>query len=294
MMHWKIKASQQGIKLGEFLKDALNLSGKAARRLVEAGHCRINSKTDRFVNTVLGAGDLIEADVEDTDDASEWAFSPERVLYDDGAILAYNKPPGLSSDEKSVLAIVKKVYPQAELVHRLDKGTSGILLFAQNPKMLKELEQLFKGREVHKTYLAIVEGKVKERQGKIENALGEIRRFAGQVIWGAVPEGKGLYACTIWKSLAVQSQASLLECYPETGRTHQIRVHLSGIGHPILGDHQYCKQFKCAYKPARILLHASKIEFPLANKLISITCPLPEDFVQALNALKLERAQQDP
>lgn len=108
-----------------------------------------------------------------------------------------------------------------------------------------------------------------------------------QSIWGSVSQEKGVAAATSWHVLKKGKQASLLQCFPETGRTHQIRVHLSGMGHPILGDHQYGKKFTCSYQAPRCLLHANKIGFihPFLHKEIAIGAPMPEDFKDAMVSL---------
>jgi 23S rRNA-/tRNA-specific pseudouridylate synthase len=143
---------------------------------------------------------------------------------------------------------------------------------------------MFKQRAVKKQYHALVDGKVKGDRGTIDNALGKICSYQGQSVWGEVPPGQGLPARTDWEVVARGADATLLLCRPMTGRTHQIRVHLSGMGHPILGDSQYGKTFTCAFRPQRCMLHASELAFehPVTGKEIAIHSPLPEDFKEAI------------
>ena len=117
-------------------------------------------------------------------------------------------------------------------------------------------------------------------KGKVENYLGKKQAYAGQTIWGAVSPSRGLYACTEWERLKKGDISSLVACHPTTGRTHQIRVHMAEMGHPILGDYQYGKRFLCPYRPPRILLHAEEFSFyhPSTGKSLCLTAPLPDDF----------------
>jgi 23S rRNA pseudouridine955/2504/2580 synthase/23S rRNA pseudouridine1911/1915/1917 synthase len=201
-------------------------------------------------------------------------------LFEDEALLVYNKPAGINSDEKGILQLWKSTLPHLQLVHRLDRDTTGILLLAKQPAIFDQLVSQFKQYQVNKRYLAIVDGGMEQAKGKIENYLGKKRAYAGQTIWGAVASSKGLYAYTEWERLKKGHRASLVACYPKTGRTHQIRVHMAEMGHPILGDFQYGKQFQCEHRPPRTLLHAESIQFkhPLSGREMSLTAPLPDDF----------------
>lgn len=260
------------------------MPAKQIKRAVDSGACRINSRVERFGSKLVGYGDRIEFDF------AEQTVPPileDRFLYVDEEIIAYNKPAGQASDDKKLLNEVHKSYPDAILLHRLDRDTTGVLLFAKNAIIAEQMENLFKQRKIDKTYLAIVDGAPAHASGTIENCLGKLHTYQGQSLWGEVP--KGLWAKTKWATTKKQKEAALLTCYPETGRTHQIRVHLSGIGHPILGDHQYGRNYRCAYRPPRLLLHAAEIAFlhPKTNQRLVIKAPLPADFKQALQDLNL-------
>ncbi len=181
---------------------------------------------------------------------------------------------------------------RAGIVHRIDKETSGILLIAKNPAAFIELQRQFKERIVKKTYLAIV-------HGKLVPAEGEIRAPVGRLPWnrerfGIVPGGKeAVTRYRVVKSLSVSGNSgnpkdsrnllvSLVELYPETGRTHQIRVHLKYVNHPILSDFLYAgrKTSRNDRKWApRVMLHAWKISFrhPTTGKEVAIESPIPDD-----------------
>jgi len=246
------------------------------------------------------------------------------ILYEDESLLVINKPPGLVVNRaESVKEPTVQDWAEARLnptnptnddffkrsgiVHRLDKETSGCLLIAKTPLAFIELQRQFKARVVKKTYLAIV-------HGKLVPETGEMRAPIGRLPWnrerfGVVPGGKE--AITKYKVLSVFSYPpncpagrrageagqlsvigqplSLVELYPETGRTHQIRVHLKYLNHPIIGDYLYAGRKTSrrdrAWAP-RLMLHAWKISFqcpdPGKNGL-AIEAPIPDDMSKIIN-----------
>ncbi|WP_068468029.1 RluA family pseudouridine synthase [Candidatus Protochlamydia phocaeensis] len=291
MPEWVVSSQEAGCKLIAFLSSKVGneYSARALKRAIENNCCQVNGRTERFASTLLGRGDHVVLVLEQLPASLEKKpkWDPAQILYEDEAVLIYNKPAGVTSDEKGVLQLLKPHYPHLQLVHRLDRETSGILLLAKNAAIFDDFVQQFKQFHVHKRYRAIVDGILKDRRGTVENYLGKKHAYSGQAIWGAVKSDKGLYAHTEWECLKTGKGASLVLCIPKTGRTHQIRVHLAGIGHPILGDFQYCKQFHCAYRPSRCLLHAEEIAFrhPLTKQTLSFQAPLPDDFLHAQKAL---------
>ena len=160
------------------------------------------------------------------------------------------------------------------IVHRLDKGTTGVILVAKDSKTQEMLSHLFKERSVKKTYRAIVEGNPKEAQWTVE---GNIGRHPVERKKMAVLKTGGRTAETSFKVLKMLKGFTYLEAYPKTGRTHQIRVHLAHGGYPIVGDETYGKKAK-ALMP-RPLLHAYRIEFihPVKNVPVKIEAPVPAD-----------------
>ena len=261
MMEWEVLKEESRIKLIVFLKNHLNeqLSARQLKEAIERGCCQVNNRVERFASTLLGEGDKVAFYLKQVESVAH--IDRVRALYIDDDLLIYDKPAGIVSDDPKFLNEIKKLFEGAVLVHRLDKDTTGALLFARQPDIYQSLTKLFKTREVTKTYLAMVDGHVKKSSGFVENFLGKLRLYQGQAIWGKVSEEKGVFAKTAWKLQKKGNHASLLLCYPETGRTHQIRVHMSGMGHPILGDYQYGRQFACTYMPSRCLLHAWEISF---------------------------------
>lgn len=216
------------------------------------------------------------------------------VLFEDDDLLVINKPSGIvvnraeSVKGETVQDWVEKTYhifiqDRAGIVHRIDKETSGILLIAKNLKSFVELQRQFKERLIHKTYLAIVHGKLVPQEGEIRAPVGRLpwnrERF------GIVPGGKE--AITKYKSVKYKEDLTLVELYPETGRTHQIRVHLKYINHPIVGDFLYAGRKTArddrTWAP-RVMLHAWKIYFthPMTNKPVAIEAPIPDDMTRIL------------
>lgn len=288
MNRWDVLQKQSGLSLQFFLKEKLETaSGKQIKRLIDSGKCLLNGKPERFASRLVGVGDTVELDVSSTESKKQNTKVGETksILYTDEDLIAYNKPAGISSDHKDLQQYLQDRFGNAILLHRLDKETTGVLLFARNEQAAKAIEDLFKKRLVKKTYFAIVNGIPAKSSGTIENQLGKLHVYHGQAIWGEVL--KGLPAKTLWEVKKKGKGAALIICRPETGRTHQIRVHLSGLGHPILGDHQYGRSFTCSYRPQRVLLHAAEVAFehPKTKQPILIKAPIPSDFSEAMKTL---------
>jgi tRNA pseudouridine32 synthase/23S rRNA pseudouridine746 synthase len=205
------------------------------------------------------------------------------ILFEDGEALVIDKPAGLSLDPPrrggpslaDHLEALKLGFERAPVpVHRLDTDTSGCLLLARNPKALKRFSAAFEARVVGKTYLGVLAGVPAQSEGSVELALAKIS--SAEKGWRMIPARKGKPAVTHWRVLAEHAGRALVEFRPETGRTHQIRVHAaSGIGLPLLGDPVYGSP---AGAP-RTMLHAAALEVPRAGKAaIVATAPLPADF----------------
>lgn len=291
MNRWEITKDHSGISLQAFLKDVLGegVSGKQIKKLIDSGKCLLNGKAERFSSRLVGAGDKIELILpsQAKTTSSSLIDHTERILYNDSDFIAYNKPAGLSSDSPALLENLQKIYGHLILLHRLDKETTGVLLFAKNHQTAKAIETLFRQRQIKKTYLALVSGNPTKSSGMIENYLGKLHVYHGQSVWGVVPKDKGFFAKTSWEVKEKGKKAALIICRPETGRTHQIRVHLSSLGHPIIGDHHYGYVFSGEYTPGRVMLHAAEIAFehPKSGQPMIIKATLPNDFTDAMKHL---------
>ena len=257
---WRVSGKQAGMSLLQFLKEMCKdaPSIKMLKRAIEGKCCTVNKQIPTFSSHPLKKNDLVTLNPQ----AFETQVAPlSSILYEDATLLIINKPAGVVSDEKSIQASLPSHRGRLLLVHRLDKETSGVLILAKTSPIKEKLLTLFKERLIHKLYLAIVDGVVEKGEGCIDNYLGKKSGYEGQTVYGSVSKEKGLRALTQWKCLQRGEKASLLSCEPHTGRTHQLRVHLSGIGHPILGDSQYAKRFCSSYTPLRNLLHAYRVTF---------------------------------
>ena len=216
-----------------------------------------------------------------------------RVLYRDGWIIVIDKPAGLPvhagpsgrpslEDFRHQLRFGLPRLP--ELAHRLDADTSGCLVLGRHRRALRRLGELFRSGAVDKTYHAVVAGIPEAEAGEIALPLSKISSPARG--WRIVASDDGQPAQTRWRVIARDEGRgrSLLKLTPLTGRTHQLRVHLAAIGHPILGDPKYAPADVRTAAP-RLLLHASSLRLPLFadRPAISVTAPLPHAFLAAGN-----------
>ncbi len=178
------------------------------------------------------------------------------IIYEEEKFLAANKPPGVNFDwltEKRGDLIP---------VHRLDKDTSGIILFAKNQKTADYFKEKFQKHEMEKTYLALVIGVLKEKEGKIELPIGRSKKTPLKRVAIGEQRGKIREAVTLYKVIKRFKELTLVEAYPKTGRTHQIRSHFAAIGSPVVCDKLYAgKKFVCPGGLKRQFLHATALEF---------------------------------
>lgn len=254
MTIWKVTLDESGKRLPHFIQGRLDhpLSLKEIKKTIEENGCRVNDRPERFASYLVREGDKIHF-VHSEKQSIE-------ILFQDEHLAIINKPPFVLSDaDKGLLGW--------RLAHRLDKETSGCLLLAKTPKMELALTSLFKDRLVGKEYLAVVDKYPEKISGVIEDPI----------------EGKT--AKTKWKRGQKGKKATWVHCYPETGRTHQIRIHMAAMGFPILGDWKYAKSFNCPYKTKRILLHSAALEFihPVTGKKLRADAPIPKEFYEALD-----------
>jgi 23S rRNA pseudouridine1911/1915/1917 synthase len=208
------------------------------------------------------------------------------IIYEDNDVIVIDKPVGLlvhpAKNEKNTLI---DFFPKAKLVHRLDKDTSGIMVMAKNEKTFELLKNQFKNRQIKKKYIALVQGKLKDKKGIIVKSISRSRKRGGSQT--TAPIGKRREAITRYEVLKEFRDYTLLEVLPETGRTHQIRVHLASIGHPIAGDEKY--KFKRQPKIEglnRQFLHANYLQFQLPDgKTREFQSKLPEELNKILTKL---------
>lgn len=211
------------------------------------------------------------------------AMTDFTILYEDGEALVIDKPGGLPIDpprkggpslEARLDELRLGFQRQPQPAHRLDTDTSGCLLLARNPKALVRFNKAFEARAVDKTYLGVLAGIPEQKEGTVELALAKIS--SAEKGWRMIPAKKGKPSLTRWRVAAEVNGRAMVEFRPETGRTHQIRVHAaSGIGIPLLGDPVYGQ----AAGFARTMLHARRIELAREGKTpVVAEAPLPADF----------------
>mgnify|MGYP001592668803 CR=1 FL=1 len=237
-----------------------------------------------------------------------------KILYEDSNIFAIDKPSGISvhpdgrTKEKTITDWVLKNYPRMKnvgepqffedkgkkieikrpgVVHRLDRDTSGVLILAKNQKTYEFLKNLFQNREIKKTYHAIVSGNIKDERGVINKPIGrsptDFRKYsANRGARGEMREAITRYKVLHRFSVGL-NRLTYLEVYPKTGRTHQIRVHMKAIDHPVVCDSLYNEKSVCPKGLKRMALHAKSIEFTdQKGKVLKIESPLPKEFEKML------------
>lgn len=294
-------ADQSGQRLDAWLAD--NESDRSRGRwqaLIKAGHVSVNGRGTK-PNHKLRAGDRIA-----------WVFPepvstetlpediPLDVLYEDDQLIAIHKPAGLvvhpaAGHERGTLVnallhhcgdlagIGGKKRPG--IVHRLDKDTSGVIVVAKTEAAMNELARQFKERETQKEYMAIVRGVPQPSSGRIETTIGRHPVLRKKM---AANVKRGRRAISIYQLEESFSDAALLRVRIETGRTHQIRVHMAHLKHPILGDNTYARRRPGDLWPARQMLHAARLHIthPISRNRMSFRAPLPEDMQRALAELR--------
>jgi len=224
-----------------------------------------------------------------------------KVLYEDENFLAVNKPAGVlihptkSSSEETIVDWLLKNRPDARdvgddsrlrpgIVHRLDRDTSGVLLIAKTQKYFEYLKSLFQNHEVKKTYLALVRGRVRLETGRIDKPIGlksgSVKHTVSHVKAKMIKNAVTNYRVKKYIKAGSEEQ-TFLEVTPETGRTHQIRVHLASIGHPVVGDKLYGGKSTKSGEP--FYLHAYAVEFPVSpGRMICIEADPPEGLADKL------------
>jgi 23S rRNA pseudouridine1911/1915/1917 synthase len=281
----------------------LDLTRSAAQRLIDSGAVRVNGAPKPARYTVI-AGDVIEIDAPDAAPSAPQAEPIALdVIYQDDALLVLNKPagvvvhPGAGNATGTIVNALLAHDPEivdvgdAErpgIVHRLDKETSGVLVIARTAAALADLQTQFKQRAVRKTYLALCIGDVQPERGVIDRPIARdpSHRQRMAIVTGGRP---AVTRFVVTERLRIEDRPySLVRAHPETGRTHQIRVHLAALGFPVVGDLLYGAKrdpFSVRIAP-RHLLHASEIKLvpPGALEPRAFHAPLPDDFRQVIES----------
>jgi 23S rRNA pseudouridine1911/1915/1917 synthase len=301
MESFEVSQEQQGTRLDKFLLSRRpDLSRSFLQSVIGEGNVQVNGAS-RKANYSVKAGDTITFEIPAPTPATAQAEDiPLQVLYEDDALLVVNKPAGMvvhpaaghasGTLVNAVLGhdpeIVTGNRERAGIVHRLDRDTSGVMLVAKNDAAMHNLQKQFSSRHVHKTYLALVHGIVQTPRGKIDAPLGRDPRDRKRMaIVHPQTARVGVNArdsVTDFTVLAHSEKYTLLKVEPETGRTHQIRVHLAFLKHPVVADELYGKK-KNDLGLTRQFLHAYRITFahPVTGKEMTLTAPLPPELKTA-------------
>ncbi len=290
---YKVSQEHEGLALESYLKQVLQYSGRKIQKLTRQKGIVLNGKAV-FLQKKVKCGDTLR--VLNSEDAT-YGVEPEKglieILYEDDAMLVVNKPARqlvhpTGQTTKGTLAnylayelqqrnIVTTIRP----VHRLDRETSGCIIFAKDSRSQFILEQQLKDKRLKRVYWALVEGMVSPPSGTIDAPIGAHPSLSNR---RAINQ-KGEQAITHYRTIHNYSNTSLLELTLDTGRTHQIRLHLTHLGYPIIGDGMYGIRSSWMTRQA---LHASSISFMHLknNHEITIEAPLPKDFTDAIEFCK--------
>ncbi len=274
------------------------LSVRESKRLLESGICKVNGIVETFGSRVLEAGDAIDVVLPETRSAKKRlaALDEARIVHVDDALIVYDKPADLpvtppdSGRGPSLLGLLAERWPEVRPVHRIDADTSGLVIFARSEAVQKTLVEAFKNHAVDKRYLALVRGQPRP-EGAHRSYLVKVASGRGFERWVSHEAGTGQpgrEAITHWKvEERVGYWGSLVEVRPETGRHHQIRIHMAELGHPLIGDVRYGDRKDPIVVP-RHLLHAAAITLahPVSGQELSLKARLPEDFRAAMDALR--------
>lgn len=296
-----VDRDHKGVRLDTFLAEQIpEMSRSKWKSMIQDGLVTVNGVPCK-PNHKLKAGEIVEwaSPVEVSTEVLPENI-PLDILHRDDALLVLNKPPGLvvhpaAGNESGTLVNALMFYDpvfreleRAGIVHRLDKNTSGVMVVARSEVAMAELQRQFKARETEKGYLALVWGDT-PNQGEIETLIG--RHPVHRQKMAVLSEG-GRQAITSYETIERFGAVSLMRIRIETGRTHQIRVHMADLGHPIVGDPVYgrARKYSLPERPMRQMLHAARLTFnhPVSGKRLSFDAPLFDDMRRLLGGLRNE------
>jgi 23S rRNA pseudouridine1911/1915/1917 synthase len=295
----ELTADRSGERLDTFVaRRCPELSRSHARRLIDEGLVSIDGRQGKPSERVT-VGLKVSVTVPPPEEID---LTPEEIpltiIYQDGDIIVLEKPAGLTVHPapghpsgtlvNALLAACPDLRGIAGtlrpgIVHRLDKDTSGLMVVAKNDRAQRALQRQLQDREVHKIYLALVHGVPKPREGLVEAPIG--RHPKNRKKMAVIAGGREATTKYRVREELADRRYSLVEVEPVTGRTHQIRVHMAALGHPVLGDATYGRR---ADLIARQALHAAKLGFamPLGGRIVEFESPLPADMREALERLR--------
>lgn len=276
----KIPTCLSGIRMDDALASLAEISKGEARRIIDRGGCALNRSMVRVASRKVQEGDCLTVGIMQPGEFRNLVLEPSALVYQDDNLLAVNKPTGVASQRtpyqlKGTLEYWvseefarQGIQEPVRVVHRLDRGTSGLMLFPRHRQSAAWLSQLFRDGQIIKHYLALVSGNPAHEAWSADGPIAKV----GPARWGVLPEGRP--ARTDFRLLASGDKMSLLEAQPVTGRTHQIRVHLAADNLPITGDKTYG-----GADAVRLMLHCIRLEFRAKNgRILKLEAAPGQDF----------------
>ncbi len=273
-----------GRKVGSVLKNRLRLArGLIARVKLRENGITLNGRRARTVD-IVRAGDLLAVEIGDAPSEAPAALPSPEIVWEDEDIAVINKPAGVAShgggaEPSAADMLASYLGERAHIITRLDRGTSGLMLFAKNAYMTERLRRELHTENLCRRYLALCLGAPEPLRGEVRLPIA---RASGSCRRCVAPDGKE--AATLYETLAASDCASLVRLRLLTGRTHQIRVHMSAVGCPLLGDAMYGSESELIARPA---LHSAELTLrhPLSGELLQLTASLPQDMRDAAGTL---------
>lgn len=295
----EITENQAGERIDRFLADSQNLTRSFLQKILKEGEVIVNGKSVK-ANYKLRKGDRIEFEIPEAVEPDIVAEDiPLSILYEDADVLVVDKPKGMvvhpaAGHYSRTLVNAVMYHCKGELsgingvlrpgiVHRIDRDTTGSIIICKNDMAHNEIARQLKEHSINRRYRAIVTGVLKDEEGTIEGAIGRDKKDRKKMAITA--DGKP--AVTHYRVLQRFKHYTYVECVLETGRTHQIRVHMASIGHPLLGDEVYGRRSD-KYKCEGQCLHAMTLGFhhPRTGEYIEVNAPLPPYFEHLLAVLE--------
>ena len=306
----KVSKELAGLRLDKFIRYYVDgIKQSHLEKIIGSGGIRVDKKKVK-PNFILNSNQLVSIPPGLKDQKYETYSKPKYIplekdieliksckIYEDENIIVLNKPSGLpvqggSKVHRHIDGLMMSSFDHIQkhyLLHRLDKDTTGALIIAKNRLYAKEFSSYLKNKKIRKTYVAIVHGKIENIKGSINLPLLKVKVGNNEKM--IVDDRNGLKSITKYKVLEYSNGFSLVLLFPITGRTHQLRVHMSSLGHPILGDNKYnyISKIDNDFKNSSLMLHCLQMSFP--NKKLKekfVNADINEKFYKILKILKME------
>jgi len=303
-----IEKINSGKRLDKFLKKEVIFNEELSRgeiiKLIKNGRVIINGKPSKPSCKLKEGDEVLVKKTERIKQLKANSRIPVKIIFQNQDFAVIDKPSGIAvhsapgnyANDNTLVSCLLSVFPQTKnvgddpqqrpgIVHRLDKDTSGLMVIALNQKSYIGLKEQFSERKVSKEYLALVWGHMENKKGVIDQPLARSESYKKQIIAHRKTRTKIHEAQTFYVVEKNYPQFDLVRAIPKTGRTHQIRVHLAYLGHPVIGDKKYLgKRYLKFVQTKRHLLHAQKMSFTLFGKEYAFRSPMPEDMVEYIKS----------